>query len=91
MEIVELEMQLDRSEKVAANSKKYAEQQRYKKNWHEWFVWYPIQVPAYSGHWVWLETIERKWIHRVEFSDTGGVFGGSTMFDYSHWEYFLIK
>ena len=31
--------------------------------WHRWFAWYPVivSVEEESDHWVWLETLERKW------------------------------
>lgn len=27
--------------------------------WREWYAWRPVYV---EGAWVWLETIERRWI-----------------------------
>lgn len=28
------------------------------KDWHLWFAWRPVVA---SGHWVWLEWVERRW------------------------------
>ncbi len=31
-------------------------------SWHRWFAWRPVVVVGEEAeHWVWLETIERKW------------------------------
>lgn len=27
--------------------------------WHTWFAWYPVYLPA-SGQWVWLENVARR-------------------------------
>jgi hypothetical protein len=32
--------------------------------WHRWFAWHPVIIGAEQeefDHWVWFETLERKW------------------------------
>ena len=33
-----------------------------KYQWCKWFAWYPVQLDFGSKDWVWLETIERKFV-----------------------------
>ena len=39
------------------------EQARRRSVWHRWFAWHPVvvRVEEEFDHWVWLETLERKW------------------------------
>lgn len=36
--------------------------------WHSWYAWHPVKV---AGYYMWLETVERRWINETwcYFSD----------------------
>ena len=46
-----------------------------RKEWHEWFAWYPVRVA--SGDCRWLETVERRGEH-----DWG--YDGESYWDYEY-------
>lgn len=59
------------------------EKRREYSSWHEWFAWYPVQVPE-EKCWVWLETIERRLYY------TSREIGLQTFAGYD-WEYKTIE
>ena len=67
-------MIFDRSKIVERRKQRRREKRDYKYNWHPWYAWYPVQVPHYSGNWVWLQHIEREYYCDVRNST--GIFGG---------------
>ena len=47
--------------------------------WHDYFIWFPDVV---EGHWVWLETVERRFV-----PDPSPCWAGGN----DHWEYQLKR
>jgi hypothetical protein len=41
-------------------------ERRKAKGWHRWFAWRPVKLPGFyfdrDDSFVWLETIDRKWL-----------------------------
>lgn len=67
-------MIIDRSKIVEKREQRRTKKRDHLYNWHPWYAWYPVQVPYYSGNWVWLQYIEREYYCNIT-SDIG-FFGG---------------
>lgn len=51
-----------------------------KDNWQSWFAYYPVKLTD-TDTWVWLETIERKYVWKTSPDFMGG--------SYKSWKYRL--
>lgn len=40
-------------------------------DWHDWFAWYPVNI---SGKIIWLQTIERKYVYKMNIRENHYMF-----------------
>ena len=84
-------MIVDRSILFKTKQAKRDAERQARRKWHIWFAWYPVQVPSYSGRWVWLENIEIKYWSDTSTHKRGGIFGGDVTYYSDGWSRRLIK
>ena len=82
-------MIIDRRERVNRKAQQWAAREKYRKNWHPWFAWYPVDLEWGDGRWVWLQRIERKRYESTHDYENGGPFGGPVSITVSGWNYRL--